>query len=581
MRALGWANREVFDYGEAELVLERARRLARRHGLTVRLADVLVTRAALRLQQGHIRRAEHDLKTARKLVGDTPSAELDFLQGRLEEEIGRLTEAAESYRRALVPRRLAAPPELRVKILNNAGGIASSLGHFDEAEAMLIEGRALAAAIGPAPLAYLNHSLGDLALQRGRLPEALKLFDEGDAAVVAAGLPQDEFDLIRLAGLLAMFLPAEAVELADRVVASQRRPGNDLLLAQALLDQANALLLAHSFDEAVAPAMEAHALFLRQHRPAWAALAATTSTRARLPTGAVGLADMPRVTRAARTLEQFGFVSHAIEANLLLGRVALVTGTPSRAHAAFRRVVELARHGPVHQRLQGHLAEALMANDGRDVAAVRRVADRGLRDLETYRATLASTELRALASGHGAELASLGVGAALATRRPATVLAWLERARGRSLLGVPARAQSPKIAVALAELRSLVARQTVEEATEPDELSGLRLEQARLERQILRLDRTADAEGSTAAAVPVSTREIQAALGDRALVELAVRDGVVIAVTATSRRLRFFTLAPVEQVDNEHAFLRAALHRLGRAGGGALATGLGRPPSSP
>ncbi len=563
LRALGWAHREVFAYDDAETALARAYRLARRERLDGRLVDVLITRAGLRLQQGQSSRAQRDLARARSMLGDRPSAELEFLQARIEQEVGRLIDAAASYERALLAR--PAPlATLRVKILNNYGGIELTLGHVDNAERLLREGRDVAATIGPAPLAYLTHSLGNVALQRGHLPQALRQFDEGDEAVAAAGLPPAEFNLARLDALLTSFLVTEAMDVAERVVASLRPPGNELLLAQALMQQSNALMMSASYERAAAPAAEARALFVRQQRPAFAALAAAAMSRARMGVSSASAHDVRRAESAALTLAGAGFVNEAIDANLVAGRIALELGRVESVGRALGRAVTLADGGPIRQRLKGRVAEALLARHKGDAGAVRRTALRGLRELETYRATLASAELRALASGHGAELASLGLDAALANSRPGDVLHWLERGRGRSLLAVPARTQSPAMAAALAELRGLATQQSVDDMPTPDELSALRLAQTRLEREVLRLARTVDAEGSGSASA-ASPAEIRSALGDRGLVEFGVHDGRVLAVTATTKRMRLFPLALASEVEIEQDYLRSGLQRLGTA----------------
>ena len=57
----------------------------------------------------------------------------------------------------------------------------------------------------------------------------------------------------------------------------------------------------------------------------------------------------------------------------------------------------------------------------------------GLRDLAVHRSVLPTIELRALASGHGAELGEIGLGVVLAGASPARALAWMERTRAAAL----------------------------------------------------------------------------------------------------------------------------------------------------
>jgi len=74
LRSLGHAGRLLGTYDEATRSLDDAARTARRHHLDARLAEVLITRAAVRLEQGRTRAAARDLATARAAVTNGATA---------------------------------------------------------------------------------------------------------------------------------------------------------------------------------------------------------------------------------------------------------------------------------------------------------------------------------------------------------------------------------------------------------------------------------------------------------------------------------------------------------------------------
>ena len=71
-----------------------------------------------------------------------------------------------------------------------------------------------------------------------------------------------------------------------------------------------------------------------------------------------------------------------------------------------------------------------------DDAGVLAYCRRGLGDLARHRTALPSVELRALASGHGAELGQLGLEVMVRGGSATRVLDWMERTRAAALLAV-------------------------------------------------------------------------------------------------------------------------------------------------
>ena len=166
-------------------------------------------------------------------------------------------------------------------------------------------------------------------------------------------------------------------------------------------------------------------------------------------------AALAAARRAIRALDAAGWGVEALDARLIAGRAALELGRPRLA----RRQLELAaaaRHrGPVQVRTRAWHAAALLRLSHGDRRGANAAVAAGLRALEQHRLTLGATELRAHASGHGEELATLGLRLALESGSAARVLAAAERRRSAGLLLRPAR--PPDDAALAAELASCAA----------------------------------------------------------------------------------------------------------------------------
>ncbi len=206
------------------------------------------------------------------------------------------------------------------------------------------------------------------------------------------------------------------------------------------------------------------------------------------------------------------------------------------------------------------MAAALLADRRGDHAGAGRAAERGLRELEAYRAALGSAELRALASGHGVELAQLGLAAAIASGRSGRVFAWIERGKVRSLLTPTPPQTDPVIAGALADLRAL--QQRAADETEDHEQIGA--DRRRLEERIRRRSLLTPGAGAGLAR-PVEGGALRACLGERVLVEMGVHEGRLTAVVVNRRGMRRRPLGALDTAAGELGFLLASLRRLGLA----------------
>ena len=159
-----------------------------------------------------------------------------------------------------------------------------------------------------------------------------------------------------------------------------------------------------------------------------------------------------------RSLEAVGWEVEALDARLIAGRAALELGRVRLA----QRQLELAAvgrdRGPVQVRTRGWHAAALVRLSQGDRRGASAAVAAGLRALEAHRMTLGATELRAHASGHGEELATLGLRLAIESGSAARVLTAAERRRAAGLMLRPARPPDDEaLAHDLQELRRVSA----------------------------------------------------------------------------------------------------------------------------
>ena len=397
--------------------------------------------------------------------------------------------------------------------------------------------------------------------------------------------------------LLSARLAAEARANAEAAVAELDAAGLGADLAEARLLAAQAELLAGDIAAARDHAALADHAFSRQRRPGWAALArvaarappgrrprrapaergARPTPRAARPTAARRVAAARRARleaalaaaqRALRSLEAAGWGVEALDARLIAGRAALELGRTRLARRQLELAARARRRGPVQVRTRAWHAAALLRLSHGDRRGASAAIAAGLRALEAHRMTLGASELRAHASGHGEELATLGLRLAVESGSAARVLAAAERRRAASLLQRPARPpDEPELAADLEELRRVTA-ELDEALRDGHPRPDLARRQAALEQAIRR--RALRARGETRASAArderlPSLRDVGAALQERALVEFVALDGRLLAVAAWSgARPGCTTSAPRRAIEKEVvvAAVRAAQPRV-------------------
>lgn len=569
LRAVAWAERARLDDRSAIGLLDEACRIARRHHLDDTLAELLMSHAAVSQELGRMAAARRDLRAAAALVAGLRIRELDFQQAVLLQNVGRLADAAAIYHRVLSDP--AVGPGLRVKSANNLAVIEAQQGRYGSALQRLGQALPTAAEIGPALLAALTESRAEVTVQSGRFADGLALFEKASQALAAAGLPRGEHYAEYADALMELRLLPEATRAARQAVRELSSAGVPLMAAEAQLRVARLALLAGDPAEAASAAATAAEAFGRQTRTGWRSRALLVEVEARLGSGTAARADLARARAAASRMADLGVTSVAVQGFLVTGRLAASLGQRQQAVAALTRAGLLARRAPVLVRLRGRLSCALAARlRHRDREALV-YCQRGLADLAHHRRSLPSVELRALASGHGAELGRIGLDVVLRDGSPARALNWMERSRAAALLAV----EPPRFEEISADLKALRAVHAgLRDRAAPAVLSAAaahptRARQASHEQTIIedRIRQTTwrAAPVAEGPARPATLGALRDQLGERLLIEYGLLDEALVAVVVEPHRSRIVSLGPLDPVREQLRALLFALRRLAQS----------------
>ena len=393
------------------------------------------------------------------------------------------------------------------------------------AELLAAEGLAAEAAMH-------QHNLGYVRLLGGDLVGALDAMDE--ARVVLAPLSpvseatcdQDRAEVLVAAGLASE--AREALRACARAYGSRglrrQQAEAELTLARSLLeDSPLAARVAARAAAAHFAAADAEGMRVRAEAVVHAADVSAGRVDARL---------LSQADTLSAALEGQGLRWPAATTRLLGGRVALRRGSIEDARARIHAVRSAG--GPLAVRLLGADVRAeLAAAQGQRAAAFRHLRT-GLEELHEWQSSFGSLDLQTNVAGHGVRLGRRGLDLAVASRRPATLFEWSERARMLASRVQPVRApQNPEIVDGLAELRGDVA---------PHREAELR---ARIRELAWQHD------GSREVMDPVPLAELQAALDEQsALVAYVVAADQVVALVVTDRGCAWRDLGPRADLDD-------------------------------
>jgi len=560
LHALGFARHELGD-DRAVRTLRAAIRVGERHGLVRRVAIVRRPLAVYLAYRGAIGPALRELDLACAALDEHELARSEVFRIAVLGLAGRPPPTLESSDRALEILRLAGDTIWEARLRKNRGVLLAERGDVDAAEPDLIRARDLYARLGATESALgAEYELARVALTRGDLPACLARLDAIDAAAVSA-LHNSALELLRAKALVAAHLTAEARQALELAQEISRRAGIDD--PEGRLDLVRLTLLAGDPALAQVLAERARRSFAAGRRPVYCARAIGLSLAASIQARTVRPSALRSARRAVATLAAAGWHDEALRIQLSVARAATELGSPVVARRELAACADLRRHGQLADRIEARHVDALLRLGDGDTAGAQRAVRGALALLETHRAALGASDLRATASAIGVELARLGVRIALAGSDTGAMLSCAERLRGSALrLPRVTPPDNPRLRECATDLRRVSAEIL---RTEQSDRSArtLRARQAALEASIRRLSRHSAGEAGPVSRVP-TTNELARALGPRALVELVELDGTLSALTLADGRLSRCELGRLAPVDEELEWLRFGLARLAR-----------------
>ncbi|MEP7054751.1 MAG: CHAT domain-containing tetratricopeptide repeat protein [Actinomycetota bacterium] len=561
-QAMGIAARSLGRNDEAVAHLRRGVSIALHAGLDRQAARCRVSLAPALHLSGSTRRAISTLDQATQSLDGQDRAQALTQQAMLQFVVGDLDAALSSLRRAIPVLRREGEQIWQARALTTRGVVRTRLGQFTTADADFAEAHRMFTSAGDAPdAAGALHNRGWAAAYRGDVPAALEHYDAAEVALTEAGIPTGALPLDRVQLLLFAGLAEEAWTLAESTASALAASGLHGSRADALLIASAAALAAGDTAAALGRAEDARIGFRRLGRSGWTALAGYAAVRARWGAGDYSARAFRLARRTAQELEAARLAGPALDSRLIAGRTALALGRKPAAFSELTAVAAARRRGTAEQRSRGWLAEALLRTEKGKTASAVRALRAGLDIIDRHRATLGATELRAHASNHGTDLATLGQRLAIESGRPAVILEWTERWRGAALRLAPVRPPDDReLATDLASLRS-VHTDLAKAAAEGRPTSALARRRTTLEESVLR--RTRRTSGSVSDSNRIATsHELAEVLGEHALVEIAAVDDRIYGVALVEGRLSLHALGDVPTVVKELDASRFALRRL-------------------
>ena len=494
-------------------------------------------------------------------------AKIRLRRGHVLYLVGRCDEALTDLHRALGVVRRSGDLLWQARILNNRSLVHLAVGALARADADAALAQSLFDELGQGlESVQACHNQAIVASRRGELPTALRLLDLAENRYRKLGVSEPDLVVDRGQVLLAAGLATDAAEAAVAALAeSALQP---VKRAELLCFAARAALAAAEPERAEALAQDAIRLFRAQQRPAWEARARLLSYQARylcndrserLLAGLLALA--PRLARLN--------VEEGCLAYLLAGRLAQHRGDNGIAVANFAMAATTRRAGSPLTRATGWLAVAMQAAaSGSTAGGLLRACGRGLDALDEHRLVFGAAELRAIATSHGRDLATLAIDAAAGSGSPKLMLQWAERWRATSLAEPSIRAHGdPELQEQLAALRH-TSRRLEEMDSEDAATSVVRhqrdLHEAAVWRRRLRVS------GEFAVPSRLDIDEVSASLGESRLVSLVEARGALHSLTVLNGRVRKHEIGPLAEALREVRFARFALRRAAHARSAAM-----------
>lgn len=494
---------------------------------------------------------------------DELRARFQFQRGAVLQDLGRAGEAVVAFETVLPEFERLGDQSAVGWTLNNLGRNLTDLGCLEEANGYLLESLRLATELGEtAEIHGIEHNLGRLAAYQGEIPDALRWLQRSDRhymEVSGASAPQH---VARCEVLNSVGLYAEAQDLAERIARSNLESGDVEHAANAFIVAAEAALLRGEVSRALRLADEALILVGEaSDSDRRVAAAKRIGHEARLVTEGPSRPLLNEVVDLAAEMESVGQGVIAGHQRLMAGRIAAALGDEAAAVESLEAVAGL-RSGPPETRLQARLATALLRLHAGDRRGAARAARAGLDVLDRYQSALGASDLRLGIERHGHELAAIGLGLALQSRRSRRILDWLERTRARSLRYQPViPSGDDRVMVVLRELRRVEA--DLRRDSHRVDPALLRRRRA-LQENIAEADRTR--RETMVSGTRFSVEELIDRLGERTLLEIGAHDGQLFAIVVRAGRVSYVGLGESEAVHSELRHVRFAMRRAASRG---------------
>lgn len=567
------------DRGRLDPALDHARR-ALNHARRVdqqRTADVMATLGATLVYAGHTQRGLRYLETAAvQAKGDIRTRVL-HRRAHLLTLVGRYAEAVADLDAAVTASETTGDDLWLGRSLVNRSDANLALGATRSAESDAVRAEKILSSLQrPLEAAQALHNQAIAAHQRGDLPRALALLDDVARGYQQLGVFRADLAIDRARTLLTAGLMSEAMATVGSALAAKDL--QPVKRAEILLTAAQAALADGDIDAAEVDADLAGQLFAAQERPTWAHRARLLSLQAQYladhpdkrdltlqPTDR-GTQDAEQRRRQRRLLRSTAELvaqmrdERAVElpvALLLHGRIAHDADRDDEARASYTEAARSRHTAYGLGRAAGWLAVALLADLTDDRRALLHACRRGLDAVDEYRALLGDLELRALATRHGNELATMALRSAERRGDARSMLWWIERWRATALAVPRTRpARDQELDQHVAALRDVVRRLDSADGSTGD---SLRQERDRLEAQVRRTRRRQPADGARAAAFDLTA--IREELGEIVLLVLLTVDGQLSALTVADGRVRRRPVGTLADALREARFTRFALRR--------------------
>lgn len=560
---------------ESALALETARSVDDRQ----LLGEVQTTRAGVLAWAGDQEESLSAIDEAYECLSGNDRARAQAQRGGIHYRLGNFALAREDLDESIVLLRSQGDLMWAGHALTNRGLLNAYEGDVAAANADLLAAKVSYQELAhTTSVAFADQNLGWLALRSGDFPAALNFLDEAEQAMAELGTSLGQLWCDRAEALLAAHLAADAQQVAMRAAQELRNNGLQAAYADALLQAAQASILAGDVRSAIDAARSARVLMESQGRTGWAAFADYLAMRARAADGDLDGGDLPSIRQAVSALDAAGLRTEAVHARLLAATVATEAGDFEACRAYLAEASAARSKGPVELRAQGWVAAARLRLHAENKRAAAAAARAGLGVLDRYQATLGGTMARLHVTGYGTELAEIGMALAVESGSPRRIFEWMELTRAGALRSQPTgRHRDPLMNSYLLQFRE--ADEELRRATLNGEPThSLRSRRDRLQERVRDVALRAEATGANRIRVPKAAEVLDRLGGEASLVEFGQDpDGTLRAVVLGSGVATRHELGPIAAIRRELDSLLMALRRLAvgaataRSAAGAIA----------